>query len=155
MITNPERFTQFRDLHLRFVRLMTKTLMQTNLTLPKYALLSQLNLTSRLSMTDASERLLISKPALSNLVKRMEKDGYLRKVPHPSDHRSSLLEILPKGRKSSLKAQDSMLVFAIEMMAKLPPQNQKIIDAFYIQLAQLVDERLLTYRKRVRHETIS
>ncbi|MCT2583534.1 MarR family transcriptional regulator [Actinophytocola gossypii] len=45
------------------------------------------------------ERLLIHQAAVTNLVDRLERDGLVRRVPHPSDRRTTFAEITARGRK--------------------------------------------------------
>ncbi|TDC44792.1 MarR family transcriptional regulator [Actinomadura sp. KC345] len=50
------------------------------------------------------DRLLIHQAAVTNLVDRLERDGLVRRVPHPTDRRTTLAEITPAGRKLVLPA---------------------------------------------------
>ena len=111
-------FTHLREIHLKWLRLYVRILTQTGLTLPKYSLLSQLVRHGKMPMTEASEKLYISKPALTNLVKRMEKERLLKKLEHPKDQRSYLLEVLPKGKKITLTAQNDILKFINKKMTR-------------------------------------
>lgn len=51
-----------------------------------------------MSLGRMQHRLLIHQAAVTNLVDRLEQDGLVRRVPHPSDRRTTLAEITEKGR---------------------------------------------------------
>ncbi len=52
-----------------------------------------------MSLGRMQHRLLIHQAAVTNLVDRLEKDGLVRRVPHPSDRRTTLAVITEVGRK--------------------------------------------------------
>ena len=76
---------QFREVQAKFSRLYVIILSRLGLTLPQYALLNQLVAAGTLPMTQASKRLHISKPAVTNLVDRLEKSKCLKRLPYPNN----------------------------------------------------------------------
>ena len=80
----------FREIQVLFSRFYTTILNQYDLTLPQYALLSLLAISGSLIMTQASRKLHISKPAITNLVDRLEKTGLIERVSHPKDRTLNL-----------------------------------------------------------------
>ena len=87
----------FREIHPKFSRFYFHILQSVDLSLPQYALLNQLMLLGSISMTEASNRLQITKPAVTNLVDRLEEKKFLKRIPHSEDRRIILLSLLPKG----------------------------------------------------------
>lgn len=53
----------------------------------------------RLSPGELEANMLIAQYSLSRLLDRLERDGLIRRLPHPDDGRRQLVEITPKGRK--------------------------------------------------------
>ena len=76
------------------------------LTFARYELLMLLHFSSRGSMPvkKASERLQVHPTSITNAVDRLEAAGLVRRNPHPTDGRSSLVEITDEGRRLGLKA---------------------------------------------------
>ena len=142
MTKSDPSFAHLREIHLKWIRLYTRILGQVSLTLPKYSLLSQLVRYGKMPMTEASEKLYISKPALTNLVKRMEKESLLKKTAHPKDHRSFLIRVLPKGKKTVLRAQNDILKFILATLNSLPENEKTIVDNFFIHLSGFMDGAL-------------
>src|SRR3989338_74444 len=100
MTQQKKEFAQFfREAQVSFSRFYSVALTAVDLTLPQYALLSQLGICGTISMTEASKRLHVTKPAITNLVDRLEEKKCLRRMAHAKDRRIYLLEILPKGEK--------------------------------------------------------
>lgn len=127
---------QFRDVQSKFSRLYTITLLKLGLTLPQYALLSQLVLSGTLPMTQVSKRMHISKPAVTNLVDRLEESKYLKRLPHPTDRRIYLIEIEAKGIKIVRRLQTHILNLLLKALSEFNLEEQKTINRFYSLLSQ-------------------
>ena len=80
------------------------------LTFARYELLMMLHFSSRGSMPvkKASERLQVHPTSITNAVDRLEAAGLVRRLPHPTDGRSSLIELTDDGRAVALKATDAL-----------------------------------------------
>jgi DNA-binding MarR family transcriptional regulator len=78
-----------------------KTLKPFGLTFARYELLALLSFTrsGALPMAKASARLQVHPTSVTNAVDRLESAGYVRRLPHPSDGRATLVEISDGGRK--------------------------------------------------------
>ena len=63
-----------------------------------FPLLTLINRMGPQGITQASENLSVSHPAISKLANKMIKDGYLIKKPHPSDKRASQLSLTKKSQ---------------------------------------------------------
>ncbi len=152
MKSNEEFVRSFREVQPKFSRLMTRLLVGARLTLPQYALLNQLLVHGTLPMSDVSCKLHISKPAITNLVDRLEKNKYLKRMPHSSDRRISLLQMLPKGEKTLRRMQAEVLKFLLATLEKFNSREQKVINRFYLLLSQTMDEVLTAEGGRKRNE---
>lgn len=53
----------------------------------------------RMSPGDLEDNMLIAQYSLSRLLDRLERDGLIRRLPHPDDGRRQFLEITPRGAK--------------------------------------------------------
>ncbi len=136
----------FRQLQPKFSRLYSQLLTDFDLTLPQYALLSQVTESGTLSMTEASTRLHITKPAITNLVDRLEKCKCLKRLPHPKDRRSYLLKIEARGEKIVREIQSSVLGILLRTLEKFGPEEKRAVARFYISLSETMD-RALRHKK--------
>lgn len=112
------------------------------MTLPQFALLNLVADAGTIPMTEASEKLHISKPAVTHLMDRLEENRFLRRVNHPQDRRVSLIQILPKGKKVVSGMQATMLGILLKALTKFTLQEQKVIRNFYALLSRTIDADL-------------
>ena len=115
-------------------------LCRIDLTLPQYSLLYQLVLLGTVSMSEISERLKITKPAVTNLVDRLEEKKFLRRVPHQSDRRIILLEILPKGKKIITDIQSRSLSLFLKAYDRFNAKEHDTIGRFYAAVSKSMDD---------------
>ncbi|MBC7441080.1 MAG: MarR family transcriptional regulator [Ramlibacter sp.] len=75
-------------------------------TFARYELLTLLSFTrsGSLPMKNASARLQVHPTSVTNAVDRLEAAGYVRRLPHPTDRRTTLVEITPSGQAIVLEA---------------------------------------------------
>ena len=125
----------FREAQVSFSRFYSVALTSVDLTLPQYALLTQLSVSGTISMTEASKRLHVTKPAITNLVDRLEEKKCLRRIPHAKDRRIYLLEILSKGEKVVRNIQKKVFQILLQTLAEFSTHEKELIIRFYGYLA--------------------
>ena len=81
-----------------------------DLSFARYELLTLLHFSRSGSMPLAriGARLQVHPASITNAVDRCEAQGLVRRLPHPSDRRTTLAELTPAGRDLVLKATDSL-----------------------------------------------
>ena len=134
---------RFRELHTKFSRMYTQLLARIDLTFPQYTLLYQLILLGTVSMTEISGRLEITKPAVTNLVDRLEEKKFLKRVPHVKDRRVILLEILPKGKKIITEIQGRSLDLLLKAYDQFNGKEHQVISRFYATVSKIMDDFLV------------
>lgn len=138
-----EFIRQYRENQLMFTRFYTTVLADADLTLPQYALLLQLCDIPSTSMTDLSRKLHISKPAITNLVDRLEEKKLLKRLPHPSDRRVSLVTIELIGRRTVQEIQAHILKLLLTALDTFSQNERRIITRFYGNLAAVLGRTLM------------
>ncbi len=131
----------FREVQPKFSRLCMRKLVQSGLTMPQYALLN-LVVAGPVAMKDLSTKLLVSKPAVTNLVDRLEKHGFLKRIHDENDRRISLIEIRPKGQKLILGMQTNALGVLLRALEKFTPTERAVITKFHEVLSLCFDQDL-------------
>jgi DNA-binding MarR family transcriptional regulator len=88
-----------------------------------------------LPLGKVGERLQVHAASVTNAVERLERDGFVRRVPNPDDRRGVLAELTPSGRRV---AEEATIVLNKEVFA---------------ELGLAPDERAALYRllKKLRH----
>lgn len=138
----------FREIQPKFSRLFSRILTKADLTLPQFALLNQLVNYGTLSMTEVSARLGITKPAVTNLVDRLEKSKCLKRIPHSQDRRVSLLEIQIRGEQIVRSVQAQILPVLLKTLDQFSAQEKETIAKFYSLLSKTLDEVLGQTREK-------
>ena len=87
-----------------------EALKPTGLTFARYELLALLSFTrsGAMPMAKASARLQVHPTSVTNAVDRLESAGLVKRVPHPSDRRATLIEITDAGKELVLEATEQL-----------------------------------------------
>ena len=81
-----------------------------NLTFARYAALVLLSFSRRgsLPMRMMGERLQLHPTSITNIVDRLEAEGLARRLPHPNDRRTTLVELTDAGRERLAAATEAV-----------------------------------------------
>jgi DNA-binding MarR family transcriptional regulator len=83
-----------------------EVLKPTGLSFARYELLMLLTFSrvGSLPLGKIGARLQVDPASVTNLINRLERDGLVRRQPHPTDGRTTLAEITPEGRSLAQRA---------------------------------------------------
>jgi len=97
------------------------------LTDAKWALLMQLYTepSGRLLPSLLASRLLVTRGAISGLVRGAERAGLVRRVPHPTDRRKYFVALVPRGRRLVARALPGYMERVLAYMSVLTPAEQQ------------------------------
>ena len=89
-----------------------------DLTFSRYELLRLLAFsgTGALPITKASDRLQVHVTSVTHAIRRLEGDGLVQRVPHPTDGRTTLVQLTPLGRST---ADDATVTLNNEVFADI------------------------------------
>ncbi len=92
--------TSIMRVHQILMARLNELLEPFELTFPRYEALMLLHFSSRgaLPLGKIGERLQVHRTSVTNTIDGLEKLGLVRRVPHETDRRTVLAEILPEGR---------------------------------------------------------
>jgi DNA-binding MarR family transcriptional regulator len=98
--------TSIMRVHQILMARLNEVLEPFELTFPRYEALMLLYLSRRgsLPLGKIGERLQVHRTSVTNTIDGLEKLGLVRRVPHSSDRRAVLAEILPAGRRVAGRA---------------------------------------------------
>ena len=88
---------------------------------------------SSLTLSWISKTLHIPPATVTDIIDRLEDDRLVRRVPHPSDARTTLAVITPKGRKAATEADARIERDRVEGIGLSEDQRSQLVDI----LAQL------------------
>ena len=100
-----------------------------DLTFARYEVLTWLatDPESSLTLTWISKTLRIPPATVTNIIDRLEDDGHIRRVTHPSDARTTLAVITAKGRKVATNATRDLNSTVYEQLGLSPDKRNKLI----------------------------
>ncbi len=100
--------TSIMRVHQILMARLNELLEPFDLTFPRYEALMLLHFSSRgsLPLGKIGERLQVHRTSVTNTIDGLERLGFVRRVPHQSDRRAVLAEILPPGREAAEAATE-------------------------------------------------
>jgi DNA-binding MarR family transcriptional regulator len=101
-----------------------------DLTFARYEVLTWLATDPEPSLTLSwiSKTLRIPPATVTNVIDRLEADRLVQRVPHPSDARTTLAEITPRGRKIANNATRDLNSTVYERIGLSDEQRDQLID---------------------------
>lgn len=102
--------TSIMRVHQILMARLNQVLEPFELTFPRYEALMLLHFTRRgsLPLGKIGERLQVHRTSVTNTIDGLESLGLVRRVPHESDRRAVLAEILPKGHRVAEAATEAL-----------------------------------------------
>lgn len=102
--------TSIMRVHQILMARLNELLEPFELTFPRYEALMLLHFSRRgaLPLGKIGERLQVHRTSVTNTIDGLEKAGLVRRVPHATDRRTVLAEILPAGRKAAEAATTAL-----------------------------------------------
>lgn len=101
-----------------------------DLTFARYELLMLLHFSreGRLPLNVVGSRLQVHPTSVTSAVDRLERQGYVRRSPHPTDRRTKLAEITAEGRDRVLEATDRLNATVFAEPGLAPAQVDQLVD---------------------------
>src|SRR5580692_4183439 len=101
-----------------------------DLTFARYEVLAWLatDPESALTLSWISKTLRIPPATVTNIIDRLEDEKLVRRVPHPSDARTTLAEITARGRKDEIAATDDLNATVYERIGLSERQRGQLVD---------------------------
>lgn len=81
-----------------------------------------------LPMARIGERLQVHPASVTNAVDRLEAQGLVRRTPHPSDRRATLVELTDDGRVVAAKATDELNAAVFARPGLAPDDVERLLD---------------------------
>ncbi|MEM1132821.1 MAG: MarR family transcriptional regulator [Pseudomonadota bacterium] len=122
MLSPADTICQFIPPFLRFLR---DILAELNMSPARFQILQALKQGGALSMVEVADRLSVTKRNITTLVDGLEKEGLAVRRPHPTDRRSTLVELTSAGEALFTKAAALQKEHLEELLANLEPSRQK------------------------------
>jgi DNA-binding MarR family transcriptional regulator len=109
---------------------VTHVMRRHDLTFARYEVLTWLatDPESALTLSWISKTLRIPPATVTNVIDRLEEDKLVRRVPHPSDARTTLAEITERGRNVAMAATRDLNASVYESIGLSEQQRSRLVD---------------------------
>ncbi|MGI8510011.1 MAG: MarR family winged helix-turn-helix transcriptional regulator [Gemmatimonadaceae bacterium] len=99
-------------------------LASVNLSFAKQTALSHLVAAGEpLALSDIAQRLTCVRSNVTQLIDRLEADGLVQRVDHPSDRRMVRAELTPLGRERHAQGEETLRLAQQELMKRVPSKD--------------------------------
>jgi DNA-binding MarR family transcriptional regulator len=121
--------TSVMRMHQIFLSRVDDSLAPFGLTFARYEVLMLLTFTrdGQLPLGKIGQRLQVHPASVTNVIDRLEGDGFVQRRPHPSDLRTTLAVITTKGKRVAAKATD---VLNRDVFEDVGAPRAAIVDLF-------------------------
>ena len=109
---------------------VTNVMRRHDLTFARYEVLTWLatDPESSLTLSWISRTLRIPPATVTNIIDRLEDDKLVRRCPHPSDARTTLAVITPRGKKAATDATEDLNASVYEQIGLSERQRSQLVD---------------------------
>ena len=101
----------------------------SEVTATEYAVTSWLAVRRTATPSELSHELGVAPTTLSAMIDRLVQKGQIRRVPHPDDGRSYLLELTAQGMKTNLRNSRRLERALADLRAELDTDPEEILEA--------------------------
>lgn len=122
-----------RNLH-ALHRQTAQLLLQHNLTLSQFGVLEVLFSKGELRIGEVQDKILSSTGTMPTILKNLERQQYIQKIPDTQDKRATKLQLLPKGQ---------------ELVETILPENLKQIERYCLRLTENEKVELIHLLKKL------
>lgn len=131
----PEIFQLIEGLQKRLAKFQAHTLKEARLTPPQYYILSQLAEQDGRPFKDLADALACTRATMTGLVDTLEKKKLVRRVSHPEDRRSVLVQLTDEGRSVLQSTPGLEEIFGSCCCNVLPPEETEALIRLLKKLA--------------------
>lgn len=115
---------------------LSKEVNKGSISIPQFTLLSFLNQSSGLNMTQLADLMCHTTPATTGLVDRLVEAGLVERFSHPRDRRQVLVQITDKGRELVEGMKRGIAHDVTETFEELEPEDQEAWVRIYRAILQ-------------------
>ena len=117
-----DEFASFGPLYLKWVR---SRLQDRGMTYARMRLLGALHCSGPQIMTSISDELGVTRRNVTALVDALEEEGLVRRKPHPTDRRATVIEMTTQGARMMDRIYDEHRAAVAELFAELGEEDRQ------------------------------
>ena len=94
------------------------------------------------AMHSLSDHLGVTPRNVTALVDALEEEGLVRRTPHPTDRRATIIELTPHGKEVTLEARQRFEAAATELFGRLSEEDQDALERMNEKIRAVLVEAL-------------
>jgi DNA-binding MarR family transcriptional regulator len=116
---------EFADFGPSYMRWVKSRLQDRGLTYARMRLLGAVHCGGPQIMSSISDELGVTRRNVTALVDALEEEGLVRRQPHPTDRRATVIELTPEGERTTGTMYDEHREAVSELFSALPEEDQR------------------------------
>jgi len=108
-----------------YLKQQTSKFYQMKVTIPQFAILNFLSTEGEHKMTDMAKFMNVSTAAITGIIDRLAKSGYVVRRPDPNDRRITRVRLTPKGADLVKKSFHQRRQMIIDMFGKISERERE------------------------------
>jgi DNA-binding MarR family transcriptional regulator len=134
--------TTFAQVGPLWVRWCHGHLRRSGLSFARMKVLGVLDVLGPQIMSNVSDELGVSRRNITALVDALEAEGLVKRSPHPTDRRATIIELTPAGKAAGNKVRRDFECKVLELFGHLPMTDQKMFQKLLDKAVTLLRENL-------------
>jgi DNA-binding MarR family transcriptional regulator len=130
-----ESFSKLGPLWFRWLQIRMR---EKGISFARLKLLGTLKHSGPTIMNELSEHLMVTPRNVTALVDGLEKEGLVRRVPHPTDRRATLIELTEAGELSCIRPQAELEKEAVALFNQLPLKDRASLSRILKRLHEIL-----------------
>jgi DNA-binding MarR family transcriptional regulator len=121
-------------------RLRQEGIAADEMTLSQLSAMASVDRLGSLTLGELAAEERVKPPTMTRIVDRLEVDGYVRRVPDPSDRRCVRVELSDAGRSLLAGTRSRRDAFLVERVERLDPEGEARIPELVALLERLLED---------------
>jgi DNA-binding MarR family transcriptional regulator len=117
-------------------------LRRSGLSFARMKLLGVLDMLGPQMMSNVSDELGVTRRNVTALVDALEAEGLVRRTPHPTDRRATVIELTPAGKEAGNRVRRDFEHKVLELFGHLPLTDQKMFQKLLDRAVTLLRNNL-------------
>lgn len=141
------RYGEVYFLSYRIARMMLSDRIQPDLTHEQFYLLRSIKQHERITPSELAEITFVNRSAITAMIDRLVKKGYVRRFRDDIDRRVVFLEITEKGREIFTEVEKSLRLFVEEVSQSISAKETEAFINTYEKIANIIKDKYRSVEK--------
>jgi DNA-binding MarR family transcriptional regulator len=138
---------RLHSLAIHLLRRLRRVDVESRLTGPRLSALSVVVFGGPLTLSELASAEQVRRPTMTRLVQGLERGGYLRRIPDPTDGRVTRVAATPKGVRTMGEGRERRVAMLVTLLRGLSPRDLRVVRRAVGSLEGLLSAQQVTKRR--------